>query len=330
LDEHGVFGGAVIVMKITLLIFLLLLSSLGWCQLPGTVCFYNKQGQLIERKDSAYYSETTNFKVAPRYIFSNYLDPSAIRMKSSAIDDEGNHLRTYYYPNGRTKAVGKFRWGSPVGAMKSFYENGTIQADLEVPERTYVEGKRTTPDVVIMNYWDSLGNQVVKNGDGRCACNVDPFSDLPHVEMGEVRKGLKTGTWTGSVLNGTVTYTEEYQQGLLVSGISNWQGQKFEYTEVESSAAPRKGMADFYNDVGKRITYPRMARRLGIEGHVYVEFVIQQSGELTDVKVIKGIGGGCDEEAARIIKLAPPWEPGYQRGRKVRQRYTLPIIFKLG
>jgi protein TonB len=102
------------------------------------------------------------------------------------------------------------------------------------------------------------------------------------------------------------------------------------FTVVEESATPKGGIQAFYKYVGEKIKYPAQARRMGIEGKVFVEFVINKDGSLTDVKAIKGIGAGCDEEAVRIIQSAPPWNPGKQRGKAVKQRYTLPIYFKLG
>jgi protein TonB len=99
---------------------------------------------------------------------------------------------------------------------------------------------------------------------------------------------------------------------------------------VEEPASPKGGLGAFFRYVGDHIKYPSQARRMGIEGRVFVEFVIGKDGTLTDVKVIKGIGGGCDEEALRVVESSPPWTPGKQRGKPVRQRLTLPIIFKLG
>jgi protein TonB len=89
-------------------------------------------------------------------------------------------------------------------------------------------------------------------------------------------------------------------------------------------------MAAFYKYVGDKIKYPPQARRMGIEGRVFVEFVIGKDGTLSEVRAIKGIGAGCDEEAVRIVQSSPAWNPGKQRGKPVKQRYTLPIIFKLG
>ncbi|HBK89552.1 MAG: energy transducer TonB [Cyclobacteriaceae bacterium] len=102
------------------------------------------------------------------------------------------------------------------------------------------------------------------------------------------------------------------------------------FTVVEESAAPKGGMQAFYKFVSDKIKYPAQARRMGIEGRVFVEFVINKDGSLSDVRAIKGIGAGCDEEAVRIVQSSPAWSPGKQRGKPVKQRYTLPIIFKLG
>lgn len=102
------------------------------------------------------------------------------------------------------------------------------------------------------------------------------------------------------------------------------------YTIVEYSAHPKDGIAGFYNEVARLIRYPPDARRRGIQGRVFVEFIIERDGSLTDVKCIKGVGAGCDEEAVRVIRLTGKWTPGVQGRKRVRQRYTLPIIFRLG
>ncbi|MDW3212218.1 MAG: energy transducer TonB [Reichenbachiella sp.] len=99
---------------------------------------------------------------------------------------------------------------------------------------------------------------------------------------------------------------------------------------VETQPEPLGGLIAFYKHVAKKMKYPNQARRMGVEGKVYVQFVIDKSGKLTDVHAIKGIGAGCDEEAVRVIKNSPDWSPGKQRGRPVKVRMILPITFKLG
>ncbi len=81
-------------------------------------------------------------------------------------------------------------------------------------------------------------------------------------------------------------------------------------------------------ELQSRIRYPEMARRAGIEGRVYVQFIVNEQGEVENPQVIRGIGGGCDEEAIRAVQTAQ-FRPGMQRGRPVRVQYSLPIVFRL-
>ncbi len=99
---------------------------------------------------------------------------------------------------------------------------------------------------------------------------------------------------------------------------------------VEDQPEPQGGYPAFYEYVGKNLKYPSQARRMGIEGKVFVQFVVDKDGTITEVQAIKGIGAGCDEEAVRVLKNAPKWTPGKQRGRAVKVRMVLPITFKLG
>ncbi|MCW5911356.1 MAG: energy transducer TonB [Cyclobacteriaceae bacterium] len=101
------------------------------------------------------------------------------------------------------------------------------------------------------------------------------------------------------------------------------------FTIVEVNAQPKGGLPAFYKYVAENIQYPVQAKRMGIQGRVFVEFVVNKDGTLTDVVAVKGIGAGCDEEAVRIVRNSPPWNPGRQRGHPVKQRMVVPITFKL-
>ncbi|MEQ8243506.1 energy transducer TonB [Fulvivirga sp.] len=102
-----------------------------------------------------------------------------------------------------------------------------------------------------------------------------------------------------------------------------------DFTIVEEMPEPDGGIAGFYKYVQKNLKYPSQAKRMSIEGRVYVQFVINEKGELVDIAVIKGIGAGCDEEVMRIMEKAPKWNPGKQRGVPVRVKQVLPIEFRL-
>lgn len=81
--------------------------------------------------------------------------------------------------------------------------------------------------------------------------------------------------------------------------------------------------------VSDNITYPQEAKDKEIQGRVFVSFVIEKDGSVNEVKVLRSIGGGCDEEAVRVIKGMPKWKPGKQEGKPVRVSYMMPINFKL-
>ncbi|MEQ8472784.1 MAG: TonB family protein [Marinoscillum sp.] len=103
-----------------------------------------------------------------------------------------------------------------------------------------------------------------------------------------------------------------------------------EYFEiVETMPEFPGGNAGFLSHISKNIDYPSRARNLGITGKVFVQFVIDTDGKITEVEVVRGIGGGCDEEAVKAIENAPNWSPGKQRGRPVKVRMVVPINFSL-
>ena len=89
------------------------------------------------------------------------------------------------------------------------------------------------------------------------------------------------------------------------------------------------GIQEFYASIGRELNYPDQALRLGIEGRVYVEFTVDRDGALTDVHVVKGIGAGCDTEAVRVIRTLPNFIPGKQRGKPVKVKMVLPVLFKM-
>lgn len=101
------------------------------------------------------------------------------------------------------------------------------------------------------------------------------------------------------------------------------------FTVVENMPEFPGGEVAMYKFINKHIDYPRMAKESGISGRVFVTFVVERDGSVTDVKILRGIGGGCDEEAMRVIKMMPKWNPGEQRGKPVRVQYRMPIKFTL-
>ena len=101
------------------------------------------------------------------------------------------------------------------------------------------------------------------------------------------------------------------------------------FTIVEEMPEFPGGMAKLGEYLAKNIKYPQMAREAGVKGKVFIAFVIEPDGSVSNVQVLRGIGGGCDEEAIRVVKSMPKWKPGKQRGKAVRVSYNLPVNFQL-
>lgn len=99
------------------------------------------------------------------------------------------------------------------------------------------------------------------------------------------------------------------------------------FSVVEQPPQPVGGFQALDAYLAMNRHYPDSAAKAGITGKVFVQFIVEPDGQLTNASVVRGIGYGCDEEALRLIKAMPRWNPGRQSGRAIRVKYNLPIAF---
>ena len=125
------------------------------------------------------------------------------------------------------------------------------------------------------------------------------------------------------------TQVEEYKAPVIKQVEEEEVEEQQIFMVVENAPSFPGGDAARMKFLQDNIKYPQMARESGIQGTVYVTFVVERSGAVTDVKILRGIGGGCDEEAVRVVQNMPKWEPGKQRGKPVRVQFNMPIKFTL-
>ncbi len=140
----------------------------------------------------------------------------------------------------------------------------------------------------------------ITNSDGEERLNLDP------IDIQEI----------GPVMTGNPTSTAENMELHTLDGIEN-------YPEFPG------GQSAFIKFLSRNLKYPVIAVEKGIEGKVLVSFIIEKNGRLSNIKILRGIGYGCDEEAIRVLEKCPEWKPGIQNKQKVRVAYTLPINFSL-
>ena len=101
------------------------------------------------------------------------------------------------------------------------------------------------------------------------------------------------------------------------------------YQIVEEMPKFPGGEEAMFKFISENVKYPQEAKDKNISGRVFVNFVVEKDGSVDEVNVLRSIGGGCDEEAVRVVKSMPKWTPGKQKGKPVRVSYIIPFVFKL-
>jgi protein TonB len=101
------------------------------------------------------------------------------------------------------------------------------------------------------------------------------------------------------------------------------------FTVVEQMPEFPGGEAALHDFLDKNMQYPTMAKEQGIQGKVWIGFIVDKFGNVSNVELLRGIGGGCDEEAVRVVKMMPRWNPGKQSGRPVIVKFRFPVNFTL-
>lgn len=130
--------------------------------------------------------------------------------------------------------------------------------------------------------------------------------------------------------NGHVKRLEQWQNGQWQNGeCFDEQGNNIPYCSYQEPAAFDGGFSELFTYISNTLVYPKEALRKDIEGKVYVSFVIDRDGSVTNVKIAKGVNELLDTEAIRIVNNMPKWKPGRFEGNLVRFEFTLPINFKL-
>ena len=223
-----------------------------------------------------------------------------------------------FFKNGRRKSVKNYEHNNPVGDVTQYFPNGKI----------YLTGKFDGNNKFFVNECrDSTGKVLAIDGNGHYIKYSGDFKNA--LEEGRVSNGLEDGEWHGR-FNDTIKYVCTYSSGIVKGGTSyDKMGNAYPFTNKEVQPSFKGGIDLFYQFLATYIHYPKVAKENNVQGKVFLTFVIDKDGSLTDLKVARGIGSGCDEEAARVVKLSPPWTPGKLYGIPVRVWYTIPITFSL-
>lgn len=189
------------------------------------------------------------------------------------------------------------------------------------------KGTHIPPVVSIVNEdIAQTSDKVISNEKkaGRTADETEYTETKRGVESDVFRE--ESGTYKGQ--SSKRTYTAKHSGGAMTKAESEEETSSV-FISVQRMPSFPGGDIARKKYLAKNLRYPIQAVDDGIQGTVYVNFVVKTNGSLTDIKILRGIGGGCDEEALRVVKKMPAWNPGYQNGRNVPVRYTLKVDFKI-
>lgn len=317
----------ILMKSVTFLILISITSAFGQ---EYEKIFYNNLDNPTSEDSSASWYSTWPKGTQTYERKSFYLPSNTIKSTENIVNGRLEGESVHYHPNGQLYYKTNYFKGLEIGIVELYYPNGKIhwiQRYDSTNQKSKQDGERM--EYSTLQYFDSLGSQTVTDGNGWYP-EFDKTLVGYKVGSGRVKNGLKDSTWVGLHEDGKVHYIEKWENGRLIKGESFWAvGETYTYDRLVVQASPANGMGSFYKHVSSTMKYPKEARRHGVQGKVFVEFVVDNNGAISNIKVIRGIGSGCDEEAIAAIASSPNWKPGLQRGRPVRSRFNLALIFKL-
>lgn len=266
-----------------------------------------------------------NFKKGVKNgLMSSFNSEGVLEATVEFENDIRNGEYAQYYPNGQAAMKGSFLNDQNHGPINTYYQNGALNSKGE-----YVNGK---PSGVWMIYTDSTGSEYM---------------------TGEYKDGLPAGDWK-TYQGDSLQSIETFEGGKLVrtrftspppEEIIEERGQKpmkvtignkpdvketvvtevLDYPDVEAEFIG--GASALQKYIFENIVYPNEAIELGEQGKVYLSFVVEKDGSITNVTVEKSVSESLDAEAVRLLEAMPKWKPGEANGMKVRTKCMMPIVF---
>jgi len=286
----------------------------------------------VEVKDSADFiriiqepdSGSLNFRVFEYYPDKTLRFLGAVSSFDPQLVFEGPSKR--FYKNGKQEEIVSYKNGIPVGTAFQFHTNGKLHRILEHgDEGIHVRlAWNKSYHYKVKELYDSTGVAIVKDGKGYVKEKDDAF-----IGEGLYLNGMREGLWKFTRADKAVTSEETFAAGKFLSGkVINSDGSSRTYDKEALTPEFKGGMDGFNRYLSRKIQFPADAMRLGITGKVYVSFVVEADGSISDIKLLNRIYPSLDREALRVIARSPEWIPGQQHGIPVRVVFNVPVSYQ--
>ncbi len=259
-------------------------------------------------------------------VFTYYSSTNTIRTRSFYKEGIQQGPYTFYHENGKIQEKGFYMQNARIGYITQWYDKGTVKQTMQY---FFVENRplEQQDSFKIINYFDEANNQLIKNGNGYCKCYFR--WDDPPLEEGKVSSGYRDSIWQITFADTLVAY-DEYEAGTFIKGESVYKGSHIKYDQKFVMPEFKGGMQGMLTFLKQTIRYPSEAKRNGTQGRVFVRFVIDANGNVSDLEIVKGVSDALDRESIRVVKASnKKWIPAKSRGIPVKSAFVLPVYFKL-
>lgn len=313
--------------KILLILLIALIAHATYGQIAFKT-FYTKEGKETKNRNEAYYYrelsplENKLVNVTEKYIHTD--KTKLIGTFNSFKDKKFVGQKFEGFENGKLKAKEMFsNDGVLIDTAYYYHPNGKLKIAFHYP---YTIEKNTTKvtDTLILVYNDSLGKRHLANGNG--------YAKIEHrnstIEKGNYKDHKRIGNWTGSFMDEKYRFEESYENGKLISGITKDSlNKEYAYDRSNFMVEPDYpgGINKLRQFIGQYYPFPQQALRARVSGTVIVAFVINQEGNMVEMKVEEDLGYETGDAAMKVLQRAKKWTPGIMRGVPVRVMYHLPI-----
>lgn len=214
----------------------------------------------------------------------------------------------------------------PAGGMSVFYQQ--LYKEIVYPEEARSNGVEGTVYVELIVKEDgSLSDPKIVKGLGH-GCDEQVLMILQRMNAWTPASSAE-GSPVAMEIRIPIVFSPDYMRSVNGSFKNDDIGVNDDpvFTIAQVPASPNGGMEAFRKYISDNMIYPEQARKQGITGRVYVQFIVEKDGFISNAQVVKGLGYGCDEEAIWLIQQSPRWNSAKQRGVTVRQKMVLPIDF---
>lgn len=306
--------------KPILSVILLVSSATLFAQETNNKVFHLDSLHYITTKTKYYYTRVVEDYNSKKnlYVVNEFYYPSGKISMSGTSKDKDNlkldGLRTDYYENGNKKQESYYSDNKLSGKQISWYENNQVKSEKVM---TW-DAKKKETETNVLQFWTPEGTQTVIDGNGQMESTEEDY-----YEKGTILNGRKDGIWEGTNIKENYNYKEIYKRGSFISGIStDTDGNKFPYKSLFEKPEAKNGMMSFYQFIGKNYKTPNIQ---GLNGKVFVTFVVDKDGSLNNFKILRDVGYGTGEEAIRVLQKAEKWIPGKTKGIPTKVLFSLPI-----